>query len=249
MKQHRPSTFYLSLMMGLLTSLCALAQDDINLEKYRAQSVKKWQRAITRLEALDQSEKHPDHSILFIGSSSIRLWDEIAADMAPYHPIRRGFGGSRWSDVAVFADRLIKPHKFRALVCFVANDITGAKNDKSPEEVVALFASVWEKARAHQPDAPIFYIAVTPTQARAAVWPKIREANSAVRKFCMGKTNTHFIGTQSIYLDAKGKPRTEFFGADQLHLNRDGYLRWAAAIKSQLDTVLNDPHLTRPDRH
>ena len=55
----------------------------------------------------------------------------------------------------------------------------------------------------------------------------------------MSKKNTYFIGTESIYLDAQGKPRTDLFVADKLHLNREGYIRWTAAIKSQLDTVLN----------
>ena len=210
----------------------------VDLEKFEAQAEKKWGRAIEKLEALDQSEKHPDDSILFIGSSSIRLWDEIANDMEPYHPIRRGFGGATWSDVAVFADRLIKPHKFQALVCFVANDIKGNQADKSPEEIVALFSNVWSKARVHQPDAPIFYIAVTPTKARAAIWPEIQKSNTAIRKFCVSKPNTYFIGTQSIYLDANGEARTELFIDDQHHLNRDGYIRWAAAIKSHLDSVL-----------
>ena len=224
----------------------SMAQEGVDLEKYRAQAVKKWERAITQLEELDKTEKHPVDSILFIGSSSIKRWDQIVADMAPYHPIRRGFGGATWSDVAIFADRLIKPHKFRAVVFFVGNDIKGNQHDKSSEEVVSLFSHVWKKARAHQPDAQIFYIAVTPTQARVAAWPKIKKANSAVRKFCMGKKNTYFIGTQSIYINENGKPRTELFVGDQLHLNRDGYIRWAAAIKSQLDTVLNDPSLGSP---
>tara|TARA_B110000908_G_scaffold128047_1_gene150302 strand:+ start:10236 stop:10955 length:720 start_codon:yes stop_codon:yes gene_type:complete len=235
MKRHILFMYFLS----LLTPVSIMAQEGVNLEKYRVQSSKKWESEVAKLEALDQSEQHPANSILFIGSSSIRKWNEIASDMAPYHPIRRGFGGSKWSDLAVFGDRLIKPHKFRALVCFVANDITGKNDDKSPDEVVALFSSVWNKARAHQPGAPIFYIAVTPTQARIAVWPKTKAANSAIRKFCANKPNTYFIGTESIYLDAQGKPRTELFMADKLHLNRDGYIRWAAAIKSQLDTALN----------
>ncbi|MFK7912002.1 MAG: hypothetical protein AB8F34_15580 [Akkermansiaceae bacterium] len=45
--------------------------------------------------------------------------------------------------------------------------------------------------------------------------------------------------THSIYLNEHGKPRTELFVGDKLHLNRAGYIRWAAAIKSQLDRVLN----------
>jgi hypothetical protein len=206
--------------LGLLISIISVqAQSPVNLDQYRAKSLKRWKSDFAKFDELNRKEKHPDDSILFIGSSSIRLWADIATDMAPYHPIQRGFGGSRWSDHAVFADQLITPHKFRALVCFVANDITGKKNnnDKSPQEIVALFSHVWAKARVHQPDASIFYIAVTPTESRLGVWLKTKKANSAIRAFCESKKNTYFIGTESIFFDQKGKPRSEYFREDKLH--------------------------------
>ena len=215
-----------------------LGESQLDLSKHRPAALHKWSDAIAALESKDRSEVHPDHSILFVGSSSIRLWNDIAADMAPYHPIQRGYGGARWTDVAIFAEQLIEPHKFRAVVFFVANDITGGDADRTPEEVVDLFAFVHAVARDHNPDAPIFYIAVTPTESRWNAWPEIRQGNSLVRRFCQSTDNTHFIGTESIYLDGTGKPRRELFLGDKLHLNRDGYIRWAAAIKSQLDTIL-----------
>ena len=210
----------------------------VDLEKYRAAAVEKWEEAIAELEQRDKSETHPDDSILFVGSSSVRFWADIAADMAPYHPIQRGYGGAKWSDVAIFADRLIKPHTFRAAVFFVGNDITGGAEDKSPEEIVGLFAHVLGRVREHNEAAPVFYVAVTPTPARFNAWPQIKVANSAVRTFCERSRNVHFIGTESLYLDAARQPRPELFVEDGLHLNRDGYMRWAAAIKSQLDSVL-----------
>jgi hypothetical protein len=216
----------------------ASAQEPVDLEPYRAASVKRWEQEIAKLEALDQQEKHPADSILFVGSSSIRMWSGIADDMAPYHPIQRGFGGSKWPDVAIFADRLITPHQYRAAVFFVANDITGGKDDKSPEQVAALFAQVRQQVRKHNPDAQVFAIAITPTPSRWAAWPTIRKANMAVRRYCEETKDTWFIGTESIYLDAAGQPRPELFRDDKLHMNPDGYLRWAAAIKSQLDSVL-----------
>lgn len=211
-----------------------------DLDPFRQPALEKWSQAIAALEAKDKTEQHPDDAILFIGSSSIRLWKDIATDMAPYHPIQRGYGGARWTDVAVFAERLITPHEFQAVVFFVGNDILGRETDRTPEEVVSLFAHVHGIAREHNSSAPIFYVAVTPTESRWHAWPKIRAGNSLVRKFCQQKDNTHFIGTESIYLDGEGKPRAELFLNDKLHLNRDGYVRWAAAIKSQLDTVLGD---------
>lgn len=220
-----------------------LGVSQLDLSTYHTAALEKWSDAISDLEAKDQTETHPDESILFVGSSSIRLWTDIAADMAPYHPIQRGYGGARWTDVAIFAERLIQPHQYRAVVFFVANDITGGDHDREPQEVVDLFTSVHAIARQHNPSAPIFYIAVTPTESRWKAWPKIRAGNSLVRKFCEQTDHTHFIGTESIYLDGDSEPRPELFLSDKLHLNRDGYIRWAAAIKSQLDTVLDGVNL------
>ena len=80
---------------------------------------------------------------------------------------------------------------------------------------------------------------VIPTPSRFGTWPEIKAANTAVRAVCERKDNTYFIGTESVFLDAAGKPRPELFVEDVIHLNREGYVRWTAAIKSHLDTVLN----------
>ena len=224
----------------LASPLVAMADKPVDLEPYRAEAVEKWEEEITKLEAKDAEETHPDDSILFLGSSSIRLWADIAEDLSPYHPIQRGFGGSRFSDLAIYADRLITPHRFRAVVIFCANDIAGKDNDKTPEEVVALFSFFRNKIREHNPDAPVFYIPVTPTPKRWDAWPTVRKANLGIRALCQADPDTHFIGTESLFLDAEGQPRPEFFIEDELHLNRDGYAMWAAAVKSHLDTVLAD---------
>jgi len=63
-------------------------------------------------------------------------------DMAPYSVIQRGYGGAKLSDFAVYADRIFAPHKCSALVMFVANDIYGGDDDKTPEEVKKLFLNI-----------------------------------------------------------------------------------------------------------
>ncbi len=228
-------------LFSILLALSGLiqAEEPINLETYRAAAVEKWEKEIGKLEARDRSETHPADSILFVGSSSIRLWSRIATDMLPYHAINRGFGGSKFSDLAIYADRLITPHQFRAVVIFVGNDIAGKSDDKSPEEVAALFSYFHGKIRAHNPSASIFYIAVTPTPSRAKVWEKARAANSSIREICLKTDNTYFIGTESIFLDAHGNSKPDLFRDDQLHLNAAGYRLWTAAIKSHLDSALN----------
>ncbi|MEM0970415.1 MAG: GDSL-type esterase/lipase family protein, partial [Verrucomicrobiota bacterium] len=168
----------------------------------------------------------------------MRRWNAIAQDMAPYHPIQRGFGGSRWSDLAVHADQLITPHQFQAVVCFVANDIAGKPEDKEPQEVRELVSYFVRRLRAHDATAPIFLIPVTPTPKRWKVWPTADQANTLLRALCQDDDGLHFIETKHLYLGTDGLPRSEFFVEDQLHLNETGYLRWAEAIRSHLDAVL-----------
>ena len=94
------------------------------LKKYNSTS-QKWEVDIAKLENLDNYEKYSNNALLFIGSSSIRRWISIKKDMAPYETIKRGYGGAHYSDIIHFSKRLVKNHKPKAILIFVANDIKG----------------------------------------------------------------------------------------------------------------------------
>lgn len=214
--------------------------DDL-IEKYRQAAVTKWTEDMKRIAKLDAAEKDPDNAILFLGSSSIRLWEDIASDMKPWPVISRGYGGAKFSDLAVLAPQIVKPHKFRAVAIFVGNDVTGDKEDKSPEEVVKLFEHVVGTVRAHSPDATVFMIAVTPTPKRWAAWDKIQQVNAGLKKSCEAGKDLHFISTADKYLNAEGGPMPELFKEDKLHQNRDGYARWSKLIQAEFERVLKKP--------
>lgn len=203
-----------------------------------AAATERWGADIVALETRDRSETHPPDSVLLVGSSSIRLWNTLARDLAPYHPIQRGFGGARFADVAVFAPRLIPPHRFRALILFVANDVTGAPDDATPEQVVGWLGYIVQVAQAAQPAAEIFCVEITPTPARWAAWPQIQAVNRALARACTRWPRVHFIPTAHAYLDAEGRPDAALFQEDRLHLNALGYRVWSAILKSHLDVYL-----------
>ncbi len=210
------------------------------LEPFRARAVADWEEDIRHFEALDASEVYEDDAILFIGSSSIRLWESMADDMRPYSVIQRGYGGARYSDLAIYAERIIEPHDYRALVMFVANDISGEERDQSPEAVGQFVRRILDVAKAHRPDPPVFIIEVTPTESRFIVWPEIRRVNAILREIALTTDNTYFVPTAEYYLDASGNPRPELFVDDKLHLNADGYALWTKLIRRRLDEILGD---------
>lgn len=226
----------LLLLLSVLNPLQAVDP----IEQYRAPAVAKWEDAIVELEKLDQQETDPEHAVLFVGSSSIRLWEDIQQDMAPYPVIRRGYGGAKFSDLAVYIDRLVKPHQFDAVVVFVANDIAGAEDDKSPEEVVRLFDYTVKRIKEHAPKSPVLLVAITPTPSRFAVWDHIQRANRLLAEYCEQHAGVSFIDTTESFLDAEKKPIAEYFVQDRLHLNRSGYTLWASIIKRALNTVLSE---------
>jgi hypothetical protein len=199
-----------------------------------------WEKDIRKFEHLDSVETYPANSVLFAGSSSIRLWSSLAGDMAPYPVIQRGYGGARLSDFSVFADRIIYPHSCRAIVLFVANDITGSEADKTPEEVCDLFLNVLKTIREKFPDTPVFWIAITPTGLRWKAWPQIEKANLLIQEACKKEGHLYFISTRKEFLDSSGLPREELFRPDRLHLNEEGYRVWTVIIKKELDRVIGD---------
>jgi lysophospholipase L1-like esterase len=202
--------------------------------------VKGWENDIRKFEQLDSLEIYPEDAILFTGSSSILLWSTLSSDMAPYPVIQRGYGGARLSDFAVYVKRIIYPHPCKAIVIFIANDISGGKEDKKPNEVARLFNYILKTIREKYPETPVFWIAITPTALRWDVWPQIREANTRIKKVCEKNRNTYFIQTDYAFLNASAQPKEELFLPDKLHLNTEGYAIWTEIIKKELGRVLQE---------
>ena len=208
------------------------------LKKYE-DTAAKWENEIIKLENLDSSQDYTTNQILFIGSSSIRLWKSIKRDLEPYEPIRRAYGGARYTDLIHFTERLVSPHNIKAVGIFVANDITGGENDLSPKEVLKLAKYVVKQIRTSHKSSSVFFIETTPTPKRWKAWSKISQANDLIKEFCDSSDRLFYISTRDYFIGDNGLPTEEFFIRDKLHLNRKGYALWADIIKKNLTEVLS----------
>lgn len=246
-KQHTGRRFFQCLLVVVcsLFSAYTLAQESSPATKATdavKQAVEKFESAIVAWEKKDKTEVADRTSILFIGSSSIRRWESLPKDLAPWKTVGRGYGGAKFSDLAVLAPRLLAAHHPRGVVVYVGNDITGKpEQDKKPEEIVRLFSVVVGAIKKQVPQAEIFMIAITPAPSRFKVWPETQEANRQLREYCEKDSKLHFIETHPSYLTADGQPRPELYVKDQLHQNEDGYLIWSGIIRKELERVFGKP--------
>ena len=95
----------------------------------------KWEKEIAAFEASDREQPPKKGGIVFIGSSSIRLWKTLAEDFPRHNVLNRGFGGSEVEDSVHFADRIVIPYAPRMIVLYAGgNDINAGK---SPDRVSA----------------------------------------------------------------------------------------------------------------
>jgi len=195
----------------------------------------RWEADIQVIDSLNAVEYSDENTLLVTGSSSVRLWDSIQTDLAPYQVMQRGYGGSKLSDYNLYADRIIKPQQFKAIVVFVANDIHGGENDRTPREMFQLYQTLVQKIRDRNPDTPVFWIETTPTPSRWNVNPKARKANKWIRDWSSESEDLHFISTFDAYMTPELLPDSTYFREDMLHLNQKGYQLWAEIILSSLE--------------
>jgi lysophospholipase L1-like esterase len=190
-----------------------------------------WEPAIAAFEASDRSSPPPSGEIVFVGSSSIRLWD---ADR--YFPdltiINRGFGGSQLSDAVRYAERIVIPYKPRIVVVYAGdNDIYAGATS---EEVVISFEQFVRTVRAKLPDVRIIFIGIKPSLQRWDVIERMRVVNEMIRAYAGHDDNVAFVDVDQAMLGWDEKPRGELFVADGLHLTPAGYELWAALLRPLL---------------
>jgi lysophospholipase L1-like esterase len=227
----------LLLMLALLPSLALACAD----------RPEQWRPDIAAFAAADRADPPPAHAVLFVGSSSIRLWDSLAADFPDRAVINRGFGGSRIPDATYYADRLVAPYHPRAIVLYAGdNDLA---EGCSPEQVRDAFSAFVRRARSLDAGVPIAFVAIKPSVARKNLLPQIRRANALVRRYAQSETGVTYLDVFTPMLGHDGQPQAAWFGPDGLHMNRRGYVLWTGVVRRWLHDTLDrapersrDPH-------
>ncbi len=214
----------------LLLSLWPACQVYDEMEKAQSDDPTVWEDDIRALEA---STAGPVGSVIFTGSSSIRLWRSLADDMAPLPVIRRGFGGAKMGDAVHYASRLVAAEAPAAIVVFVGtNDIVPGKVKPSSEllqDYRKLVSNIWQ---VHS-SVPIYYIAITPSPSRWSVWEHAQSTNAMIAEYIASESGLHYIDTGPLLLH-NGEPNPDNYVFDGLHLNVNGYAVWTNVIRKRL---------------
>jgi lysophospholipase L1-like esterase len=204
------------------------------IDKARSEDPLVWEADVVALERKTLDSCSAGQGVVFLGSSSIRLWDTLVADMAPLTVVQHGFGGAKLNDLVHYATRLVNACRPRAVVVFAGtNDIDPAAS-KTPQVLLASYQALIAKIRAARPELPVFYIGITPSPLRWSVWPIAQATNQAIAQWSAQQKNLFFIDTSAALMGSTGEPDDDNYRFDGLHLSARGYRIWAGIIRAQL---------------
>jgi lysophospholipase L1-like esterase len=176
----------------------------------------------------------PPKSILFVGSSSFRVWKTLQEDFPDRTVINRGFGGSSFPDVIRYVDDIITPYTPRQVVVYCGDNDLAEADSITPEMVKERFRELFQRIRKRLPKTNIAFVSIKPSPSRQRLLPKIVEANALIKTFLQGQRRAAFINIYDEMLDTQGNPRKELFVADMLHMNAEGYSIWKKTIRPYL---------------
>jgi lysophospholipase L1-like esterase len=183
---------------------------------------------IRAFEAADRASPPPLGGVVFIGSSSIKNWTDLAADFPGVPGLNRGFGGSTLADVVHYENRILLPYHPRLVVLYAGdNDLA---QGRTPERVLGDYRAFVTRLRSALPAARVVFVSIKPSPSRRAYIDRMRETNQRIRTEIARDSRQAYVDVFTPMLDATGQPRPELFGPDSLHMTRAGYLLWRALL-------------------
>ena len=191
----------------------------------------RWDKDMQAFAERDLKQPPKQGGILFVGSSTIRMWN-LKESFPGLDAVNRGFGGSQYADAVYHFGRVILPYHPSTVVLYDGdNDIAGGK---PPEWVFADFEALMRRIRFSLPDTRVIVLSIKPSIARWSLWDKMQQTNALIAEFIRKQDKMFYVDMTAPLLGPDGKPRAELFQKDGLHLNPQGYAPCSALVKPLL---------------
>jgi lysophospholipase L1-like esterase len=211
----RKKLFYLLL---LFVSLNTLAQQ------------KPFRDEIKAFRVQDSIRKPKDGMILFIGSSSFRLWKDVKEDFHNPDILNRAFGGATLADVINYQDDVVLKYNPKKIFIYCGENDIASSDAVTPELVFERFRTLFETLRARFPETPIVFVSIKPSILRWSMKDRMMAVNGLISDFLKDKKNTAFVNIWDKMLE-NGEPMKDIFLEDRLHMNKKGYAIWVKEME------------------
>lgn len=173
------------------------------------------------LEQRTSPQRNMPNPIVFYGSSSFRLWHDMAAYFPGYNVVNHGFGGSTLADCNEYFDRLVAAVEPQAIVLYAGDNDLG--DGSSPEQVLERLRWFVTRKRETLGDTPMAYVSIKISPARFAIMHGIAYTNRLIERALAAERDVRFVDVTRRMVGRGMMPLLGCYTDDPLHMNREGY--------------------------
>lgn len=171
-------------------------------------------------------------TIVFTGSSSIRMWDDLDRRFPEHQVLNTGFGGSQFSDLQRYLDELVLDYRpVKVFIYEGDNDISARKRQR---EIIETAEDVIERLQTAQADLQIVLISPKPSISRWNLRGKYKRLNRKLGRLAGNSQGVEFVDVWNPMLSDR-KLKRDLFLEDGLHLNAKGYDIWYDQLKTHVE--------------
>jgi len=167
-------------------------------------------------------------SIVFTGSSSIRMWKNLQEEFPNAPIINTGFSGSQASDLLSHLEVLVL--RYEPIAVFIYEGDNDVNAGKTPEVIMKDLDEILRQLKGQRDGISIYFIGAKPSPSRWQFKTEYEAFNKALERYTQGMPNSNYVNVWDPMLDAAGKPRPELFLGDMLHMKPEGYKIWKEQI-------------------
>lgn len=170
------------------------------------------------------------NAVVFLGDSITQGWGDNMGNSFPGLKVaNRGISGDTTRGVLIRLQEDVLSLKPRAIVLLIGtNDL---EEQADPETIAANLKLLLAEFQKHNPKMPVILTQVFPsseTKKRPA--DKIKKINELYIAAIKGNPQVTLVEVWPTFANAEGNAKKEEF-PDLLHPNKDGYAKWAAALR------------------
>ena len=175
--------------------------------------------------------------IVFYGSSTFRLWDNIENDFSPFNILNFGFGGAYIEDCLKYFDSLFFDINPKGVVLYIGgNDLS---LNYTPKKIFNLIKKLTDKFQERLPQCKLFIVSIKPSYHRIKKMKQIIILNQMIKNYFDKSERVFYVNIFDLFFDFKKEIIKKYYLIDNLHLSSEGYAVWKREIQKTIFKELN----------
>lgn len=172
---------------------------------------------------------HQSRPVVFVGSSILAQWTDLAAQLAPLPVLNRAVGGTLTQDQLDRFDLTFETAAPAAVVYYCgSNDL---KAGLDPDGIADRFIAFDTRVRHTFSEAALVFLSSIRAPDRRAWWDRVDRYNALARAHCEATLGRYYFDLGPTLQDADGEPIAHFFQEDHLHLRPLAYAALADVLR------------------